>query len=189
MYSRKRKTRTAIPKSQKRRRSKNRFQAPKTAKEFFGLPQKLQDRWITITEVVTKVRAKRVSIRKASKELKINPRIVLQHARSAFRKSKNGRYVAKGHDRLLRVIRVLTPNGLQEVATRDSRQATRAGKHSAWVDHYLRTGDSSRAPEFDGQEIVDLNGNRFTLLTDLDDIDRLGSAGEFSFESLYARSA
>jgi hypothetical protein len=189
MKRKKNKTRTAIPKRHRRRRSNRRFQAPKTAEEFFGLPQKLQDLWIKINEVPTKARAKGMSVYKASSEVGIDPRIVLRHARSAFRKSRNGRYVAKGYDRLLRVIRVVSTNGLQEVATRDSRQATKAGKHSAWVDHYLRTGDASRVPEFDGQEIVDLNGNRFTLLTDLDEIDRLGSAGEFSFETLYARSA
>ena len=36
--------------------------------------------------------------------------------------------------------------------------------------------------------IVDANGKRAALMTDLDDLDRLGSAGELSFESLYARN-
>jgi hypothetical protein len=78
--------------------------------------------------------------------------------------------------------------GLLEIATRDSRQASKAGKHSAAVQRYLETGDDSALPQFKGKHIVDATGKRIALLTDLDELDRLGSAGVLSFESLYARS-
>ena len=75
------------------------------------------------------------------------------------------------------------------IATRDSRQASRAGKHSGAVDHYLETGNSSRLRQFEGEVVVDLDGNQFPLLTDLDEINRQGNAGNFSFETFYARTA
>jgi hypothetical protein len=108
---------------------------------------------------------------------------------SALRKLKNGRYVAKSHDRLLRVVVVISKHkGLLEVAMRDSRQASKAGKHSAAVQRYLETGDDSALAKLQGKHIIDAQGKRVALLTDLDELDRLGSAGVLSFESLYARS-
>ena len=41
---------------------------------------------------------------------------------------------------------------------------------------------------FKGTYIIDAQGKRVMLLTDLDELDELGSAGELSFESLYLRS-
>src|SRR5882724_3106070 len=64
----------------------------------------------------------------------------------------------------------------------------KAGKHSAAVQRYLETGDNSALAKFKGKYIVDAQGKRIALMTDLDDLDRLGSAGELSFESLYARN-
>jgi hypothetical protein len=186
---RNRRTRHKLVKTHSARTPSRRFREPQSAEEFFGLSEAMQDRWLRLAEGVTKVRTTKKTINKVSKELGLDRRFVLSHGRSAFRKLKNGRYAAKGYDRLLRVIRVVMGGGLQEVATRDSREASKGSRHSAAVDHYLETGNSSRLREFDGQAIVDLNGKRFPLLTDLEEIDRLGSAGEFSFETLYVRSA
>jgi hypothetical protein len=88
----------------------------------------------------------------------------------------------------LRVLVIPTPKGLREIGTRDSRQASKAGKYSAAVQRYLQTGDDSALAQFRGKHIVDATGKRVQLLTDLDELDRLGSAGVLSFESLYARS-
>ena len=78
--------------------------------------------------------------------------------------------------------------GPVEVATRDFREASKAGKHSSAVQRYLETGDDSALRRFRGKYIIDAQGNRVALLTDTDELDELGSAGELSFESLYARS-
>jgi hypothetical protein len=86
------------------------------------------------------------------------------------------------------VIAVTQRKGPAEVATRDFRQASKAGKHSAPVQRYIETGDNSALAKFKGKYIVDAQGKRIALMTDLDELDRLGSAGELSFESLYARS-
>jgi len=72
---------------------------------------------------------------------------------------------------------------------RDSRQASRLGKYWTAVERYRDTGDASALREFRGKYIVDTNGKRERLLTDLRALDRLGSAGVLSFETLYAKAA
>jgi anti-anti-sigma regulatory factor len=63
------------------------------------------------------------------------------------------------------------------------------GKYWNAVDRYRDTGDASALREFRGKHIIDANGKRIRLLTDLGELDRLGSAGLLSFETLYARAA
>lgn len=53
-------------------------------------------------------------------------------------------------DRLLQVVRVISEDGRREVATRDSREASKAGEHSAAVDRYLE-GEASPYAQFQGQ--------------------------------------
>jgi len=110
-------------------------------------------------------------------------------ARPALRKLSNGRWAAKSHDHLLRVLVIPTRKGLREIGVRDSRQATVVGKFWTAVERYRDTGDASGLREFLGKYIVDANGKRVRLLTNLRELDRLGSAGVLSFETLYARAA
>ncbi len=105
-----------------------------------------------------------------------------------MRKRANGRYKAKASDRLLRVLVVPTREETREIAVRDSRQASRVAEYWNAVHTYLETGDASALQKFRGKRITDANGRQVPLLTDLDELDRLGSAGVLSFESLYARS-
>jgi hypothetical protein len=89
---------------------------------------------------------------------------------------------------LFRPVTVVSEDGRVDVATRNFREASKAGKHSSAVERYLVTGDDSALRRFKGKYIIDAQGNRIALLTDTDELDRLGSAGELSFESLYTRS-
>ena len=132
------------------------------------------------------MRAERVSLRRASKEYGIDPEVVLKLGRSALRKRRNGKYVARKTDRLLRMMSVLTPEGRREIAVRDSRQASVLGKYWAAVQRYLQTGDDSALREFQGEKITDASRKRHALITDLNQLNALGSAGVLSFESLYA---
>ena len=54
---------------------------------------------------------------------------------------------------------------------------------------YLETGDDTELARFRGKSIIDAQGNAVPLLTDLDELERLGSAGVLSFQSLYARAS
>jgi hypothetical protein len=163
--------------------------AVKTVEEFFALPESTRETLIGVANAASMMRSTGASLSKTAQECGISRRTMISLGGSALLKLKNGRYVVKAHDRLLRVVVVVSNRkGLVEIATRDSRQASKAGKHSAAIQRYLETGDASTLKHFKGKYIIDSNGKRVTLMTDLQKLDRLGSAGVLSFESLYARS-
>jgi hypothetical protein len=68
---------------------------PRTKKQFFAMPKAFQDRWIRVTRAVSKTRSDHVSLREASREFGRGPRTVARLGKSALRKRKNGKYVAK----------------------------------------------------------------------------------------------
>jgi hypothetical protein len=175
-------------KSSRSRRRARRF-APKTAEQFFASSDRSQDAWTRTTNAISKMRADGVSLQQASREVGIDPRTVIRRGKSALRKLATGRYAAKANDRLLRVLKLPTTEGLIEVAVRNSREASRIAKYSNGVQKYLRTGNPSELQKFSGMHITDADGTQIPLLTDLEELNRLGSFGLFSFESLYARTA
>ncbi len=172
-----------------RPRKKPRSRAPRTADQYVAQSAQFQDRWTRVTHVISKMRADGVSVREASREFGLDPRTVVRLGRPALRKRANGQYAAKASDRLLRVLVIPTREGTREVATRDSRQASQLAQYSAAVHRYLETGDASALRKIRRKRITDASGKRIRLLTDLDELDRLGSAGVLSFESLYAGAA
>ncbi|MBZ5658008.1 MAG: hypothetical protein LAO56_22325 [Acidobacteriia bacterium] len=183
-----RKKRKAAKKRQSSRWFKNKFVSPQTVEEFFAMSEPHQDLWKNIAQAVTEVRAG-ASLRQASRKFDLDPRKVSQLARPALRKLRNGRWAAKTYDCLLRVLVIPTRKGLHEVGMRDSRQATLLGKYWTAVERYRDTGDASALREFRGKHIIDASGKRVRLLTNLGELDRLGSAGVLSFETLYAKVA
>jgi hypothetical protein len=140
-----------------------------------------------VTGVLSKMRSG-ISLRKAAREAKVSPRTVLKRAGSALRKNKSGRYAAKPSDRLVRPILVPTPEGPREIEVRGLREAGRVGRYWAALQKYYEVGDASNLRKFSGQSITDTNGAQFPLITDLSILDRLGSAGVVSFESIYSWS-
>jgi hypothetical protein len=160
-----------------------------TVEQFFALSQQEQEIQIAVANAITLMRSDKLPLSMAARASGIPPKDLIRRGRSALRKQKNGRYAVNAHDDLFRVVIVVSESkGPIEVATNDSRKASKAGKHSAAVQRYLETGDDSALQQFAGHYILDAQGNRIALLTDEDELDRLGSAGELSFESLYARS-
>jgi hypothetical protein len=133
------------------------------------------------------MRADGISLRRAARAFGLNPGVVLRLAGPALRKRSNGRYAAKASDRLLRVLAIPTKQGPGEIALRDSRQATLLAEYWIAVHAYLQTGDASSIKKFRGKRITDATGKRVRLVTDLDELDRLGSAGVLSFESIYPK--
>lgn len=171
------------------RSPRKRVVIPRTLKQYLAMSPQSQDRWTRVTHVISKMRAEDISLQKASREYGIDPRTVVRLGRPALRKGANGRYNAKASDRLLRVLVIPTREGLREVALRDSRQASQIAEYANAVQKYLQTGDDSALRKLKRRSITDATGKRVRLLMDLEEIDRLGSAGVLSFESLYARSA
>jgi hypothetical protein len=179
-----------VRKSSRRRRSKPTSSAwiITAMEQFLALPERTQDIVLALPEAVSLMKSNDISARSAARATGISLRTLLRRGGSALRKLKNGQYVAKLNDRLFRPVIVVSYEGPVEVATNDSREASIAGKHSAAVQRYLETGDDSALRRLPRNDIIDAQGNRVELLIDLDELDRLGSAGELSFESLYVRS-
>jgi hypothetical protein len=183
----------------KRKRSKKRaskraskrpgIKPPKTPREYRAMPHQHRDLWNRIVQVPAKMRTDRLTLERACRELSVEPRTVTRLARPAFRKNSYGRHKVKKSDRLLRVVLIPTTKGLREIATRDSREARLLGKYWAAVHKYFETGDSSALRKIRCKAITDANGKRIPLIKDLAELDRLGSAGVLSFETLYAKAA
>lgn len=167
---------------------KKEFVIPRTAEEFFSMPEVLQEKWIGVTSAITKMRTEHVSRPRAAAEFGLAPHELMQLGASGLRK-RRGRYVAKASDRLLRVEVIPTPDGLQEIGVPDSRQASQIGRYWNAVQQYLETGDTKALRRFRGVKISTAEGPTVSLLTDVAELDRLGSAGELSFQSIYARVA
>lgn len=180
-FSRKNRNRPVRRRIKIRRRTE-----PTTARQYFSRSKQFQETWNSVGQVISRMRSGRISLRRASKEIGIDPDVVLKFGRSALRKQKNGKYAAKKTDHLLRILSVLTPEGRREFAIRDSHQASMLGKYWASVQRYLQTGDDSALRKFKGKKITDASGKRHPLITDVNQLDALGSAGVLSFESLYA---
>lgn len=167
----------------------NRARGPHSSEAFFRMSQRNQEAWIRATQVISKMRSEKLSLSTASRQVGVDPRTVRRLAASALGKASNGRYTAKRSDRLLRILVVPDAQGNREVAVRTSRASTQLALYSNALQRYLQTGDASHLRKFQNVELKDASGNRITLLTDLSDLNRLGSAGVLSFESLYARTA
>ena len=179
--------------SRKKRRSarpiKNRFAPPRTPEEYFAKSERFQDTWTRVEHAVSKMRADDVSLQRASREFGLRPGTVIRWAGSALRKRRDGQYAAKASDRLLRVLVIPTHEGLHEIAVRDSRQASLLAEYWAAVQKYLETGDASTLRKVRRKTITNADGKRLWLIKDLAELERLGSAGVLSFESLYAKAA
>ena len=175
----------------RKRRASVQHVAPRTAKQFFSKSKEAQGEWNDVAHVISQMRANRVSLTQAAIETGIDPRVVARLGKSALRKRKNGKYVAKRTDKLLRILAIPTSDGLREIVTRDSRQAMQLGKYWSAVQKYLQTGNASNLEKFSRKRktIKDASGMKIRLILDTAVLDQLGSAGALSFESFYAQTA
>lgn len=172
----------------KRRRAGQRVRRPKNLAQFDALPKRSQVAWDKTGSVVTRVR-KGESLRAASLELGIDSRTVMRLAGSALRKNAGGRYVASPTDSLLRVLRVPVHGGSVEVGLPGSRASTAASIRSDAQRHFNATGDDAEIQKLARKKLRDADGQEVPFLTDLDELERQGDLGTFSFESIYARRA
>lgn len=141
-----------------------------------------------VLKVIARMRSEKVSLKRAALEAGTKPDTVKRWAGSALEK-RNGRFAPKKSDRLLRVLRVPTPDGMRDIAVVGFRQASMLGEYWAAVQKYLETGNAVLLQRFQGKFIKDADGNEIPLLTDRAELNRIGSAGVLSFESLYSRVA
>ena len=81
-----------------------------------------------------------------------------------------------------------TPTGPEEIDLRGLNQASLLGAYWSSLHKYYETGRVSELQKFEGKSATAVGGLKYPLITDTEILDRLGSAGVVSFESLYARS-
>jgi hypothetical protein len=170
------------------RSSKAKSILPRNLEEFFALSKGIQNRLTNSVQAVTEMR-KDISLTQAARKFHIAPSTLQRLAAPALRKLKSGRYSAKKRDSLFRVLVRLANDGVHEIGTNDSKQASLLGNYWNAVEIYQTTGNDSALRKFDGQHVIDSSGEKFAFLTDTKTLDRLGSAGVLSFESLYGRAA
>lgn len=172
-----------------RARTKRKPPAPKNEAQYLAKPERFKETWDRVLSAISKMRRDKVSLTQASRDAGISPRTVTKWGKSALRKRKNGKYAAKPSDKLLRIVMIPTPEGMREIAVRESKQVSLLAEYWNALHRYLQTGDATQLKTFQGKQIKDANGVDVPLPTDLPVLNRLGSAGVLSFESLYARSA
>ncbi len=179
-------------KKQRRRGTRTKrlaHKAPKNLYEYRAKSLRFQDIWNRVMRTVSRMRSNGGSLRQVAGEFGLKPQTVIRWGRPALRKRANGQYVAKPTDDLLRVLVLLTTDGLHEIAIRDSREASLIAEYWSAVQKYLETGDASTLQKIRRKTIIDAEGKRIRLIKDLAELERLGSAGVLSFESLYAKAA
>jgi hypothetical protein len=174
---------------QQRRSPKSDQKAPRTTAQYHAMPEKSKDTLERVLRAIAKMRSGNISLTKASLEAHVSPKTVRRWASSVLQKRPNGKWVPKKTDRLLRVMQVPSPDGVREVAIRGSRAASQLGQYWSALQKFLQTGDASRLETFRGRSIRTADGIEIPLLVDRRELNRLASAGLFSFESLYRRSA
>jgi hypothetical protein len=152
------------------------------------MPKRYQELWGDIGQIVTDVREGK-TLAEASRAFHRSPRAIQRLAGSVLTKRSNGRWAAKKRDHLLRVLKMLDAKGRFEVTIRDSRYATVISRYWHAVDLYRDAGESSAILRFRGKYVIDADGRRIPFLADLRELDRQGSAGNLSFETIYARVA
>jgi hypothetical protein len=177
-----------VKKTSTKPRAKAKSVAPRTEAQYLAKPERFKDTWDRVIGAISKMRSDKVSLAQASRDAGISPRTVTKWGRSALRKRKDGKYAAKPSDKLLRIVMIPTPEGMREIAVRESKQVSLLAEYWNALHHYLDTGDAAQLKTFQGKQIKDANGVDVALPTDLAVLNRLGSAGVLSFESLYARS-
>jgi hypothetical protein len=171
------------------RKSKKTKQSRTKGTRKIGLKPQKKPSDAKVAKVLRRMRAERISLKRAARETKISPRTVKTRAASALRKNKSGRYTANPSDRLIRVLMIPTPGGREEVSIRGFSAASLLGSYWSALHLYYETGDDSVLQKFRGKFVTAVGGKKYPLLTDLEILNRLGSAGVVSFESLYSRSA
>jgi hypothetical protein len=170
-------------------RSKAKKAAPRTEAQYLAKPEKFKETWDRVLSVISKMRSDKISLTQASRDSGISPRTVTKWGKSALQKRKSGKYAVKKSDTLLRLVMIPTPEGPREIAVRESKQVSLLAEYWNALHRYLQTGDAAQLKTFQGKQIKDADGVDVSLPTDLAVLNRLGSAGVLSFESLYARSA
>lgn len=171
----------------KRNGGGQRRRLPRNLAEFDKMPRRSRQAFENVTHAITRMR-EGASLKTAAMEFGVAPRSIVTIGKSALRKTKSGRYVAKPSDNLLRVLAVQLHGGRPiDVAVRGSRAATIVSDRANAQRVFARTGDTSQLQALEGMTLLDASGHEVPFLTDLDELEHLGDLHMLSYESIYAK--
>ena len=122
--------------------AKARSAPPRTEAQYSAKPEKFKDTWERVLSAISKMRRDKVSLSQAARDAGTSPRTVTKWGKSALRKQKSGKYAAKASDRLLRIVMIPTPEGMREIAVRESKQVRLLAEYWNALHKYIDTGDS-----------------------------------------------
>ena len=131
-------------------------------------------------EAIGYMRRQHLSLTQAADRAGTTPAAVLRHAGAALIRMPGGRYRVSERDSLLRVLPVLTTQGVVILEIRDSREASLVGQHWSLIGQVLNGRNPAVLRPFARRRI---QGYRFE--TDPDRIEELGRRGELRFEDIY----
>ena len=125
------------------------------------------------------------SMSAAARLARTTPETMEKYVGTELGTDQDGRRAASEEDDLIRPMVFLTEDGRIPVEIVGSRDASRLALYEQAADEFLRTGEDFALRDFDGDSVIDADGNEHFFLTDLDVLERLANVGEVSFEDLY----
>ena len=133
------------------------------------------------------MRSRKLSLAQAAKHAGTTPRTMQRHVGTALKKRDDGRFAPTKWDRIPRTMKFLTENGVMHLVLRDSRMASDVARYMSAVDRFLKTGDRGPLSAFRGKSVRS-GKTAHAYLTDGRTLERLGYAGEISYEEIYAQT-
>ena len=121
----------------------------------------------------------------ASRAVHTTPDSVQRYVGQALVRDPRGRYTAAPTDRFYRRMRFWDARGQLWVEPANSREASKLASYANAVRLYLTTGDARALHRFRRMRLRVRGKIALPFVTDLDTLDQLARAGEFSFEDLY----
>jgi hypothetical protein len=114
----------------------------------------------------------------AAREIGIDPRTVARHLGKALAKRADGKYHARPTDKISRNMTIYSQGKQTAITVADSTTASTIGQYFNAVRKYLNTGDNSDLKKFKNVTIVDSDGNKYRLETDVKKIRAIEAAKE-----------
>ena len=115
-------------------------------------------------EALNLMRKKGRPLTSSTKEIGISPDTFRRHVGNSVTKKK-GRWQAKRHDRISRLMTIFSNGRRYNIETRNSKTASIIGRYNSAVGQYTQTGDPSNLQKMKGMVVRGESGKEFVLET------------------------
>jgi hypothetical protein len=153
-----------------------------------ALTGRREDTYYRVLDAIAlKRRDPKLSLTKAAKHSGTTIHTIERYAPSAL-EVRSGRFDVRQSDRLLRRMRMLTPQGEVVVRTTSSRTATRIAEYNNALREYVLTRDTTQLKRFENKTVRS-GGETYAFVTDPKILDRNVRAGMVHFVDIYVRGS